>query len=808
MEIQGGGGAPYIQVAYQPTAYNQVGGLANQMGQLNLQDPAFLQELQRLEQPHQLQQHQLIQQPVQQLQAVPAYNNLGGGAGGPGNHLPPPTTSPGHTSAKTRNHEEVGELAPEEVRWFYKKEVDKPWIVFDGYDSLRIEIRYRHIWQTRWRSQNMAHGRRAQSLNRYYDRSAGESYSGSSDEYNYSDPSQQYSRQQTFNSHPPRRKFSPSLAARHGKISKRHYRSEELIGDDRDFYIVVRGGIYEVDLNEWKCNSVYWPGPGLEIMRGTWFHDTSWQPVDCEHADRIEAEHIKRFMGHKMADYIWDPTNQCRREVMVQHTMQFPGEYRVEWMSPEETYMHLDSAGSKIYRGLVESVGMKKSAGYRIFRGFKEVCNAAERLPDVSHVVFVVHGVGGVMDEGTIGRNASAMRENVSHILTKCFPKFQEQSGQRVEFFPVEWRSNLRLDEGLVEAITPQRILGLRTLLNSTGMDIMYYTSPLFRMEIWAALQHELNRLYEMFTTRNPHFEANGGKVSIISHSLGCVITYDILSGWTQEVEHSWYSVNAAQRRQFWQQGLSKPPVPPTAESGLIFRIENFFCLGSPLPVFLSLRWRDPTNTDYHDHILPRDLVKFLYNVYHPCDPVAYRIEPIFMKIYAQIEPNHIYPWTEQYKVPYGQLPLQPLVRRDPPATAGDAQQLPVNIANGTINVDIGKMGAMAAGGQGGDQSNGLTGWLSGLAASAVSPAGGQPGMTTSMNNGQMFQGQQGMPLQLPDGKRLAYRMDYCVRESGNSYVAAVTSHTSYWANKDIAFFILTKMFPELENIPMPPNVN
>ena len=80
---------------------------------------------------------------------------------------------------------------------------------------------------------------------------------------------------------------------------------------------MVRGGIYEVDLNEWKCNSVYWPGPGLEIMRGTWFHDTSWQPVDCEHADRIEAEHIKRFMGHKMADYIWDPTNQCRRDVMV-----------------------------------------------------------------------------------------------------------------------------------------------------------------------------------------------------------------------------------------------------------------------------------------------------------------------------------------------------------------------------------------------------------------------------------------------------------------------------------------------------------
>ena len=66
------------------------------------------------------------------------------------------------------------------------------------------------------------------------------------------------------------------------------------------------------------------------------------------------------------------------------------------------------------------------------------------------------------MDEGTIGRNATLMRDNVSHILTKCFPKFQEQSGQRVEFFPVEWRTNLRLDEGLVDAITPQRVMGLR----------------------------------------------------------------------------------------------------------------------------------------------------------------------------------------------------------------------------------------------------------------------------------------------------------------------------------------------------------
>ena len=62
-------------------------------------------------------------------------------------------------------------------------------------------------------------------------------------------------------------------------------------------------------------------------------------------------------------------------------------------------------------------------------------------------------------------------------------------------------------------------------------------------MELWQALQEELNRLYEMFVERNPYFEANGGKVSIVAHSLGCVVTYDILTGWTQEVEHSWYNL-------------------------------------------------------------------------------------------------------------------------------------------------------------------------------------------------------------------------------------------------------------------------
>lgn len=92
-------------------------------------------------------------------------------------------------------------------------------------------------------------------------------------------------------------------------------------------------------------------------------------------------------------------------------------------------------------------------------------------------------------------------------------------------------------------------------MLNSSAMNIMYYTSPLYRDELVKGLQQELNRLYTLFCARNPEFEEKGGKVSIVSHSLGCVITYDIMTGWNpvrfyehllqkeeEELQDSWMS--------------------------------------------------------------------------------------------------------------------------------------------------------------------------------------------------------------------------------------------------------------------------
>lgn len=54
-------------------------------------------------------------------------------------------------------------------------------------------------------------------------------------------------------------------------------------------------------------------------------------------------------------------------------------------------------------------------------------------------------------------------------------------------------------------------------------------------LQIINAVRDEINRLYDAFCSRNPYFKEKYDKVSIVAHSLGSVITYDILSLWDIE---------------------------------------------------------------------------------------------------------------------------------------------------------------------------------------------------------------------------------------------------------------------------------
>ena len=57
-------------------------------------------------------------------------------------------------------------------------------------------------------------------------------------------------------------------------------------------------------------------------------------------------------------------------------------------------------------------------------------------------------------------------------------------------------------------------------------------------LQIIDGVRNEMILLYKKFCSRNPSFLERNGKVSIVAHSLGSVIAYDILTLWDIELRH------------------------------------------------------------------------------------------------------------------------------------------------------------------------------------------------------------------------------------------------------------------------------
>lgn len=129
---------------------------------------------------------------------------------------------------------------------------------------------------------------------------------------------------------------------------------------------------------------------------------------------------------------------------------------------------------------------------------------------------------------------------------------------RRPMILPIEWRSTLKLDGDMTDFITLPRMSSFRQTLNSVGLDIMYYQSPLYRTEVWAPNYGQLSSLcwlqivngvirtmncvFDTFRENNPNFN---GSVSIFAHSLGSVIAYDIVTNWSPLLLYDEFVTNA-----------------------------------------------------------------------------------------------------------------------------------------------------------------------------------------------------------------------------------------------------------------------
>ncbi|XP_068199022.1 phospholipase DDHD1b [Antennarius striatus] len=723
--------------------------------------------------------------------------------------------------------EVVTELGPEEVRWFYRED-KRTWKPFVGHDSLKIEMQYRRFCE-----------QHPDSINQR------------------SDPAWPDGRE--ANTPADIRPENGTLDGGHvgaEPAMERRSGAEEADDSVTTETVCVRGGLYEVDIREKECYPVYWNQQDrIPVMRGQWFIDGTWFPLEEDESDLIEMEHLNRFWGHQMKDTydieVVPTTVDCKDAI---HSLKLSRNH-VDWHSVDEVYLYSDATTSKIARTVTQKLGFSKasSSGTRLHRGYVEEAAPEDSPPETTHIVFVVHGIGQKMDQGRIIRNTSMMRDAARKMEEK---HFSDRSTEHVEFLPVEWRSKLALDGDTVDSITPDKVRGLRDLLNSSAMDIMYYTSPLYRDEITRGLTLELNRLYSLFCSRNPDFEKNG-KVSIVSHSLGCVITFDIMTGWDPVRFHHQEAPDPEESRMLWPneeerhlqeqlrltclrlrdledqfQGLQTSSC--VAVPALRFKVENFFCMGSPLAVFLALRGIRPGNNGVQDHILPTSICKRLFNIFHPTDPVAYRLEPLILKHYNNITPVQIHWYNTSSPTPYDQIPPTLLNLPKEATSVSDSESLPspctsppqVRRHYGESITSLGKASIMGAASLG----KGIGGILFSRFARSSSQVGGveepldseggasevenvslgqeEAGVTDSEEKSKQTDGEDKQEVESAISQcapavmditslELERRIDFELREGlvESRYWSAVTSHTAYWCSYDVALFLLTFMY-------------
>uniref|UniRef100_A0A452UL22 DDHD domain containing 1 n=1 Tax=Ursus maritimus TaxID=29073 RepID=A0A452UL22_URSMA len=639
---------------------------------------------------------------------------------------------------------------------------------------------------------------------------------------------------------------------------------EELVNIER---VCVRGGLYEVDVTQGECYPVYWnQADKIPVMRGQWFIDGTWQPLEEEESNLIEQEHLSCFRGQQMQENFDIEVSKSIDGKDAIHSFKLSRNH-VDWHSMDEVYLYSDATTSKIARTVTQKLGFSKasSSGTRLHRGYVEEATLEDKPSQTTHIVFVVHGIGQKMDQGRIIKNTAMMREAARKIEERHF----SNHATHVEFLPVEWRSKLTLDGDTVDSITPDKVRGLRDMLNSSAMDIMYYTSPLYRDEVSI-----------MIILLLLDFEEKGGKVSIVSHSLGCVITYDIMTGWNpvrlyeqllqkeEELpDERWMSyeerhlldelyITKRRLREIEERLHGLKASSMTQTPALKFKVENFFCMGSPLAVFLALRGIRPGNTGSQDHILPREICNRLLNIFHPTDPVAYRLEPLILKHYSNISPVQIHWYNTSNPLPYEYMKPSFLHPAKEPTSIPENEgisTIPSPVTSPVLSrrhygesiTNIGKASILGAASIG----KGLGGMLfSRFGRSTTSqpseaskdsiedekkPVASLPTTTVATQtlphsssgflDSAYFRLQESFfnlpqllfPENVMQNKdntlvELDHRIDFELREGlvESRYWSAVTSHTAYWSSLDVALFLLTFMYKHEHDNNAKPNLD
>uniref|UniRef100_A0A3Q3WYE3 Uncharacterized protein n=1 Tax=Mola mola TaxID=94237 RepID=A0A3Q3WYE3_MOLML len=572
--------------------------------------------------------------------------------------------------------------------------------------------------------------------------------------------------------------------------------------------VAVDGERYDVHVKERKCYAVYWEQAPTEVRRCTWFYkgdkDSRFMPYPEDFGLRLEEAYMIAVTLDEWKRKLEFPTG----ETVILHNPKLIMQYQPiglqdEWLSsPSE-----QTRPRTVKRG-VDNISVEIPEG---------------EPEKVDHLVFMVHGIGPACD----------LRFRSIIQCGKC--DFVCMHVYVSTLF--NWHSALHgdatgVDED-IQRITLPSISRLRHFTNDTLLDLFFYNSPTYCQTIVDTVASEINRLHTLFKQRHPEFS---GAVSVVGHSLGSLILFDLLTNQRTNLEvpsdepfhltcntleqtltklglqqyldvlqaenldleslalcqdsdlkdlgiplgprkkilnytgtvhlalglqvppqvtsddngnqtmqrsqlHRTQSVTSAVDYQYFDVGIGQVSIDYPQ---LAFHPQTFFAFGSPIGMFLTVRGLKHIDPSY---TFPT--CKSFYNIYHPFDPVAYRIEPMLVS-----EGN-----------------LEPMLIPHHKGRKRIFTRMSMDLKNNVL-------GSLR------------TAWQSftRLPAAALPPV--EEGETTTETNLQVTQ--VGM---LNGGRRIDFVLQEKPIESFNEYLFAIQSHLCYWESEDTALLLLKEIY-------------
>eukprot|EP00579_Thalassiosira_antarctica_P017591 CAMPEP_0201928006 /NCGR_PEP_ID=MMETSP0903-20130614/19947_1 /ASSEMBLY_ACC=CAM_ASM_000552 /TAXON_ID=420261 /ORGANISM="Thalassiosira antarctica, Strain CCMP982" /LENGTH=680 /DNA_ID=CAMNT_0048466351 /DNA_START=223 /DNA_END=2265 /DNA_ORIENTATION=- len=496
---------------------------------------------------------------------------------------------------------------------------------------------------------------------------------------------------------------------------------------------------------------------------------------------------------------------------------------------------------------------------YSLQRGYGQYTIEGEddenALGDLTHAVFVIHGIGETMwskeDSSVLSTNQeldqlrmTVNRKKVVAWREEC-KKCEKQKQpfppppNRIEFLPIEWYDKVRSPtHSLVTsltAVTLSSIPALRSIANDVVFDVLMYLTPEYCESILQVVTTQIIELYSTFQRINPSFIARGGKFSLVGHSLGSVILWDVLSILKDKEEknipkgnkndpimidvpasptrvHSLATLEkeaATMGNQAYAKGTENdskhgtwgPCMRKKMLQTIPFTPDMTVFLGSPIGLFLSLRGAHPVFDEMRAiaeaeraSLIPCDNEEAaapprvfdvspiicspfslptgaLYNIFHPSDPVAYRIEPMLL-------PEGVD--RDEFPAPLFLSPDGKSVRLHVKARqVGDQLFKQFGSLSSLFDKSVENAAAAAAA-------------ADAEAARKKAKAGGSNGKEKTPERPNFSGCIKDRECSFRLGGR-STRVDFQLQPGviDNEYLSAVTAHSSYFSNEDIVDFII-----------------